>query len=137
MAQLLALEWLLGVGMPDKLKEAPLAVKALYDEDVADEVSTLAYALLALGPAVLQLLYISCDAQLCNCAQLSSVKNTRIYPPCMHWRAVPEPSNPAAVHVRHELLDKPHVLIIFGYWGGFPTTMPDRRWCIRCCSRLT
>ena len=36
--QLLALEWLLGVGMPDKLKEAPLAVKALYDEDVADEV---------------------------------------------------------------------------------------------------
>ena len=39
-AQLLALEWLLGVGMPDKLKEAPLAVKALYDEDVADEVRT-------------------------------------------------------------------------------------------------
>ncbi len=36
--QLLALEWLLGVGMPDKLKEAPLAVKALYDEDIADEV---------------------------------------------------------------------------------------------------
>ena len=37
-SQLLALEWLLGVGMPDKLKEAPLAVKALYDEDIADEV---------------------------------------------------------------------------------------------------
>ena len=26
------------MGMPDKLKEAPLAVKALYDEDIADEV---------------------------------------------------------------------------------------------------
>ena len=36
--KLLALEWLLGVGMPDKLKEASLAIKALYDEDIADEV---------------------------------------------------------------------------------------------------
>ena len=38
LAQLLALEWLLGVGMPDKLKEAPLAIKVLYDEDIAEEV---------------------------------------------------------------------------------------------------
>ena len=38
LAQLLALEWLLGVGMPEKLKEAPLAIKVLYDEDIAEEV---------------------------------------------------------------------------------------------------
>lgn len=37
LAQLVAMEWLLTVGCPDKAREAPLALKELYDEDMAEE----------------------------------------------------------------------------------------------------
>lgn len=51
LAQLLALEWLLGTGLPDKLKEAPLAIKVLYDEDIAEEVCTMILYPTVLYPA--------------------------------------------------------------------------------------
>ena len=36
--QLVALEYLVGVALPDKLKQTAVALKALYDEDVIEEV---------------------------------------------------------------------------------------------------
>lgn len=36
--QLLALEYLVGVALPDKTRQTAVALKALYDEDVVDEV---------------------------------------------------------------------------------------------------
>jgi hypothetical protein len=40
--QLLALEYLVGVALPDKTRQTAVALKALYDEDVVDEVCTAA-----------------------------------------------------------------------------------------------
>ena len=39
--QLLALEYLVGVALPDKTRQTAVALKALYDEDVVDEVCPL------------------------------------------------------------------------------------------------
>ena len=36
--QLLALEYLVGVALPDKTRQTAVALKALYDEDIVDEV---------------------------------------------------------------------------------------------------
>ncbi len=36
--QLVALEYLVGVALPDKVKQTAVALKALYDEDVVEEV---------------------------------------------------------------------------------------------------
>jgi translation initiation factor 5 len=44
LAVLVALEWLCAVGAPVRIKEAALALKALYDEDLADEDIVLAWA---------------------------------------------------------------------------------------------
>jgi translation initiation factor 5 len=43
LAQLVALEWLLAVGCPEKMREAPLALKAIYDADLAEEDIILAW----------------------------------------------------------------------------------------------
>eukprot|EP00878_Enallax_costatus_P016553 GHUV01017368.1.p1 GENE.GHUV01017368.1~~GHUV01017368.1.p1 ORF type:complete len:208 (+),score=106.49 GHUV01017368.1:316-939(+) len=43
LAQLVALEWLLTVGCPNKAREAPLALKAIYDADLAEEDIILAW----------------------------------------------------------------------------------------------
>ena len=37
LAQLVAVEHLVGVALPGRVKEAPLLLKALYDEDLAEE----------------------------------------------------------------------------------------------------
>jgi len=44
LAQLLALEWLLAVGAPDRVKEGALALKLLYDEDLEEEEIILEWA---------------------------------------------------------------------------------------------
>jgi translation initiation factor 5 len=44
LAQLLALEWLLAVGAPQRVKEGALALKVLYDEDLAEEEIILEWA---------------------------------------------------------------------------------------------
>jgi len=36
--QLVALEYLVGVALPEKLKQTAVALKALYDEDIVEEV---------------------------------------------------------------------------------------------------
>lgn len=46
LAQLVAAEHLLGVALPGRVREAPLLLKALYDEDLAEEELIVAWCVL-------------------------------------------------------------------------------------------